>query len=454
MPVMAARHGEGQTHVASHMSQHKHQGSPLKADQGHRTASYQHHCVSKTDIKRRVDIIGTDVASHHHPTHGRLHSIQPDDVRRSPHGKLAGKLTQPDAQRSIQGASPGKRTTKSSPQPNHSHSRQPVASFKSPLSKNRNTDDPSYTAAVTRGVQGVRPMSAQRGSRRNSPLFAAGPTAEGIIYEDVDDYDQGMHNDMCLLMVWDLSSGVLRILHDTMQSSSNARRQPRMNMQQVASGIEAALQRLSLTSRTLRVLIGNSWSHRGYAHGATSSPEYCQQSMSSDVGASLVIGTQGSAVPPLWLTLGQLEKLADLRAPCESGQRLGSADPTPWRFHPELAPFSGASNVTMTLNACCDRGYGDGVICAQSVAYTDHRVTSTQSGTRTQEHHVSCHMRSTDYHAGDTDWMLTAVHDNYRRTVFFMVYPASACEHDLRSRCERKYDMLQSTPGSCGQYVM
>ncbi len=67
-------------------------------------------------------------------------------------------------------------------------------------------------------------------------------------------------------------------------------------------------------------------------------------------------GGGGVLVPPkhsrLCLTLGQLERLAALRAPPEAGLRLGHADSAPWHLHPELAPVAAMEEVRREAPPC------------------------------------------------------------------------------------------------------
>ncbi|KAG2495604.1 hypothetical protein HYH03_006204 [Edaphochlamys debaryana] len=59
------------------------------------------------------------------------------------------------------------------------------------------------------------------------------------------------------------------------------------------------------------------------------------------------------AAPPkharLNMTLDQIEQLSAVRSQREGGQRLGTADSSPWQYHPELASLAGVQALTMRL---------------------------------------------------------------------------------------------------------
>jgi len=89
----------------------------------------------------------------------------------------------------------------------------------------------------------------------------------------------------------------------------------------------------------------------------TASPAFATEVWSAiaDCRAQFGRGQQLAVAPPpkhsrLCLTLGQIERQSALRAPREGGQRLGSADPAPWQYHPELASLATVQQVTLQLH--------------------------------------------------------------------------------------------------------
>ncbi|KAG2444654.1 hypothetical protein HXX76_001398 [Chlamydomonas incerta] len=59
------------------------------------------------------------------------------------------------------------------------------------------------------------------------------------------------------------------------------------------------------------------------------------------------------AAPPkharLTMTLDQIEQLSAVRSQREGGQRLGTADSSPWQYHPELASLAAVHSLTLRL---------------------------------------------------------------------------------------------------------
>lgn len=51
------------------------------------------------------------------------------------------------------------------------------------------------------------------------------------------------------------------------------------------------------------------------------------------------------------MTIEQIERLAAAHSHQEGGQRLGTADPSPWRYHPELASLADMQTVTVKLTS-------------------------------------------------------------------------------------------------------
>lgn len=50
------------------------------------------------------------------------------------------------------------------------------------------------------------------------------------------------------------------------------------------------------------------------------------------------------------MTIQQIEQLSATRSQREGGQRLGSADATPWQYHPEVAGLAAVQQVTRRLH--------------------------------------------------------------------------------------------------------
>lgn len=51
------------------------------------------------------------------------------------------------------------------------------------------------------------------------------------------------------------------------------------------------------------------------------------------------------------MTVEQIEQLSAVHSQREGGQRLGTADPSPWRYHPELASLAEMQTLTVKLTA-------------------------------------------------------------------------------------------------------
>mgnify|MGYP001807390244 CR=1 FL=1 len=49
------------------------------------------------------------------------------------------------------------------------------------------------------------------------------------------------------------------------------------------------------------------------------------------------------------MTLDQIEQLSAARSQREGGQRLGTADSSPWQYHPELASLAAVHSLTLRL---------------------------------------------------------------------------------------------------------
>ncbi len=49
------------------------------------------------------------------------------------------------------------------------------------------------------------------------------------------------------------------------------------------------------------------------------------------------------------MTLDQIEQLSAVRSQREGGQRLGTADSSPWQYHPELASLAAVHSLTLRL---------------------------------------------------------------------------------------------------------
>ncbi|KAG2449067.1 hypothetical protein HYH02_005816 [Chlamydomonas schloesseri] len=70
------------------------------------------------------------------------------------------------------------------------------------------------------------------------------------------------------------------------------------------------------------------------------------------------------AAPPkharLTMTLDQIEQLSAVRSQREGGQRLGTADSSPWQYHPELASLAAVHSLTLRLQLPAEPGGGGG----------------------------------------------------------------------------------------------
>lgn len=65
------------------------------------------------------------------------------------------------------------------------------------------------------------------------------------------------------------------------------------------------------------------------------------------------VHTVAVAAPPkharLTMTLDQIEQLSAARSQREGGQRLGTADSSPWQYHPEMASTAAVHTITVRL---------------------------------------------------------------------------------------------------------
>lgn len=51
------------------------------------------------------------------------------------------------------------------------------------------------------------------------------------------------------------------------------------------------------------------------------------------------------------MTLDQIEQLSAVRSQREGGQRLGTADSSPWQYHPEMASLAAVQQITVKIPA-------------------------------------------------------------------------------------------------------
>ncbi|PNW88386.1 hypothetical protein CHLRE_01g027250v5 [Chlamydomonas reinhardtii] len=100
------------------------------------------------------------------------------------------------------------------------------------------------------------------------------------------------------------------------------------------------------------------------------------------------------AAPPkharLTMTLDQIEQLSAARSQREGGQRLGTADSSPWQYHPELASLAAVHSLTLRLQlpaaapgpAAGAAGGGEGAAAEPAATPTGKSWLARVSGSR------------------------------------------------------------------------